>query len=226
MAAPASSGGDALTGLQTRPALEAALGCAVATEPAGIALAVLDVDYFMQINEQFGSAAGDRVLQTLARLLEAEAPGAAFRLSGDEFALLLPGLGLEQAFLRMEHLRARAAETLQTCLDAAGLVSSRPPSVTLGVAQFPRDARDAPGLIRAAEAALEAAKENGRNTVGLPLAEEMVMKSCYYPAASVRKLKVLAERMGQKESHLLREALGDLLRKYDTAPAARSGGAA
>ena len=41
------------------------------------------------------------------------------------------------------------------------------------------------------------------------------MKSCYYPAASIRRLKSAAERVGRKESELLREALADLLRKYD-----------
>ena len=41
------------------------------------------------------------------------------------------------------------------------------------------------------------------------------MKTCYYAASSVRKLKALADRLKRKESHLLREALDDLLRKYD-----------
>jgi hypothetical protein len=43
----------------------------------------------------------------------------------------------------------------------------------------------------------------------------MVMRSCYYPAASLRRLRALAERLGRKESPLLREALEDLFRKYD-----------
>jgi hypothetical protein len=43
----------------------------------------------------------------------------------------------------------------------------------------------------------------------------MVMKSCYYPPSSMRKLRALAERLGRKDSPLLREALDDLLRKYD-----------
>ena len=44
--------------------------------------------------------------------------------------------------------------------------------------------------------------------------EELIMKSCYYGATSLRNLKALAERSGRKESVLLREALDDLLRKY------------
>jgi diguanylate cyclase len=69
--------------------------------------------------------------------------------------------------------------------------------------------------MRTADAALTAAKESGRNQVALPPNEEMVMKSCYYTGAGVRKLRALAERLNRKESTLLREALDDLLRKYD-----------
>jgi len=87
--------------------------------------------------------------------------------------------------------------------------------VTIGVAQYPRDAKDARGLLQAADAALATAKESGRNQVALPPNEEMVMKSCYYPASSMRRLRALAERLGRKDSPLLREALDDLFRKYD-----------
>ena len=72
-------------------------------------------------------------------------------------------------------------------------------------------------LLNAADAALLSAKEGGRDQVALPSNEEMVLKSCYYPSAGLKKLKALAERQGQRESYLLREALTDLLRKYDAA---------
>jgi len=58
-------------------------------------------------------------------------------------------------------------------------------------------------------------KEMGRNQVALAPNEEMVMKSCYYPSTAVRQLKILVEQLKKKESVLLREALNDLLRKYD-----------
>jgi len=212
---------DALTGLKTRPALEADLRRALKESAVSVrksvALATLDVDHFKQVNDQFGADAGDRVLRNLADFLEAEAPGNAYRLSGDEFALLLPGLSLGQAFLRMEALRVRVEDALRR-LDPPDAPADRSVTITAGVAHCPRDARDVPGLFKAADAALQSAKDTGRNQVGLPPNQEMVMKSSYYPAASVRKLKNLAERTGRKESHLLREALGDLLRKYDTAP--------
>jgi diguanylate cyclase (GGDEF)-like protein len=185
-----------------------------ASAAGGIALAMLDIDRFAPINEEFGTEAGERVLQTLAAILTEEVPGSAYRISGDEFAVALIGVTLEQAFLRMDKLRARVAEQAAQRMD---LPNHQEVTVTIGVAQYPRDARDIPGLYRAADAALMSAKEQGRNVVALPLNEEMVMKSCYYPSTGVRKLKALAERLQTKESVLLREALSDLLRKYDTA---------
>jgi diguanylate cyclase len=201
---------DTLSGLPGRTAFERALeGALSSSQPT--ALGLLDIDYFMQVNDTWGHDVGDRLLQALATLMRQLAPDASYRLSGDEFAVLMPGLSLEQAFLKMEALRERVFNAA----DQFNLPDGRPVSLTIGVAQHPRDAKDAWGLLSAADAALAAAKENGRNQVGLPQPEEMIMKSCYYPATSVRKLKALAERLQQKESRLLREALDDLFRKYD-----------
>lgn len=201
---------DPLTGLPTRPALDRALKEAVERQPS-VALAMLDVDGFEAINSQYGQEVGDRVLQALARLLTEAVPDGAYRSGGDEFTLLMPGHSLEQAFLRMEALRARVA----AAGEQFGLLNGRPLLIGIGVAQYPRDAKHARGLLEAADAALGAIKENGGNAVGLPANEEMVMKSCYYPATSLRRLRALAERLGRKDSPLLREALDDLLRKYD-----------
>jgi len=206
---------DSLTGLVSGGALHGAIEAAVRDAADGVAMALMDVDRFGETNQEFGAEAGDQVLLTITALLLQEAEAlprtVAARVSGDEFALLLPELTLEQAFLRMERLRALVQ-------GASGqMPGGRTVTITIGVAQYPRDAKNGAELLKAADAALMAAKEQGRNAVGLPPNEEMVMKSCYYAAAAVRKLKLLAERVGRKESVLLREALSDLLRKYDTA---------
>jgi diguanylate cyclase len=200
---------DPLESLPNRLVLSGALKQAIDAR-SSIAVALLDIDSFMEINVDFGQAVGDRVLRVLAALLTDAAPASVYHLSGDEFAITLPGLSLEQAFLRMETLRASIESSAHFELpDQRNLM------VTIGVAQYPRDAKDARGLLQAADAALATAKESGRNQVALPPNEEMVMKSCYYPASSMRKLRALAERLGRKDSPLLREALDDLFRKYD-----------
>jgi diguanylate cyclase len=200
-----------LTGLRDQGDLAERLKQSIEVKDS-IALALLDIDRFLEINTDFGHTTGDQVLQALAAILEEAAPGRAYHLSGDEFAVTLPGLSLEQAFLQMEALRARVHAS-----DRFELPDRREVTITVGVAQYPRDAKDASSLVQAATVAMQVAKESGRNLVALPLNEEMVMKSCYYPASSVRKLKALAERLGRKESPLLREALDDLFRKYDVA---------
>ena len=69
--------------------------------------------------------------------------------------------------------------------------------------------------MRKADLALYAAKEQGGDAVALAPGDEMVLKSSYYTASQLGRLKALAERQKKKESVLLREALDELLRKYD-----------
>ena len=88
-------------------------------------------------------------------------------------------------------------------------------SAAVGVANAPRDAKTGEQLMRKADLALYAAKEQGGNTVGLTPADDMVLKSSYYSAAQLARLKALAERKKTKEAVLLREGLEDVLRKYD-----------
>src|SRR6266550_4283308 len=88
-------------------------------------------------------------------------------------------------------------------------------AVSIGVANIPRDAKTPEELMRKADLALYAAKEQGGNTVGLTPADDMVLKSSYYSAAQLARLKALAERKKTKEAALLREGLEDVLRKYD-----------
>lgn len=190
---------DALTQLGDRLQMEVELEGHI-NQGTSVALAVIDVDNFFRINDEISHEKGDAVLHTLAGILQsAAAPYHAYRVSGDEFAVVLPHVTLEQAF------QERDAFALPS-IDV---------TISVGVAQYPRDAKDLSSLRQSAGAAVWAAKEAGRNSLGLPPNEEMVMKSCYYNSTSVRRLRLLAEKTGQKESALLREGLDDLLRKYD-----------
>lgn len=202
---------DVLTGLPQRTEFETDLAALTSAE-AAVSLAILDVNAFFDINRTFGHETGDAVLATLAAVIADNAVGRTYRVAGDEFAIVMPDMSLEQAFLSMENLRRMVQEST----DRFALPDARAVTVGIGVAQYPRDAKDAEALHRAASAALGSCKEAGASQVMLPLNEEMVMKSCYYAASSVRRLKSLSERTGKKESMLLREALSDLLRKYDT----------
>ncbi|MBP2019412.1 diguanylate cyclase (GGDEF)-like protein [Symbiobacterium terraclitae] len=196
--------------LDRRPFREA-LNRALEAE-ATVSLASLDLDGFGEVNARLGRESGDRLIELLCRTLAENAKAHGWtvgRIGGDEFAVVMPDTGLERAFLLMEALRgefaARAAEQFpELC-----------PTISIGVANAPRDARDLNGLTQQADQALYQAKENGRNAVGLPSREEMVLRSCYYTTSQLARLKKLAELLKKKESVLMREALDDLLRKYD-----------
>src|SRR5690348_9491236 len=95
---------DPIEGLPNRLVLNGTLKQAIDAR-SSIAVALLDIDSFLEINTDFGQSVGDRVLRVLAALLKEAAPASVYHLSGDEFAIALPGLSLEQAFLQMEKLR-------------------------------------------------------------------------------------------------------------------------
>jgi diguanylate cyclase (GGDEF)-like protein len=196
--------------LPDRAALKEALEQAIAAGD-GVALAILDIDRCGALWERFGAEAVRRVVETLVTTLKEAAPGHVYEIAGDAFALVMPGTSVEQAFLRMEELR----RMIGAAGARFGLPEQHEVAVSLGVAHCPRDAREEEGLMRAAFAGLLIAKEQGGNQVALAPGEEMVMKSCYYSTTSARNLKALAERLSRKESALLREALDDLLRKYE-----------
>lgn len=117
---------------------------------------------------------------------------------------------LESGFLLMEDFRRSAVNKLLLQFHKEmGIAFS------VGIGNHPRDAKDSQSLMQKADQALYQAKEAGRNQVSLPWTEEMVMRSCYYSTSQNGRLKKLAEQLKKKESVLLREALDDLLRKYD-----------
>lgn len=97
---------DGLTGLANRAAWDermAELDQQLEGGDYAVALAMIDMDHFKQVNDQFGHAAGDETLQTFARFSRTALSGEGFiaRYGGDEFAALLPAPSLEQAVERL-----------------------------------------------------------------------------------------------------------------------------
>lgn len=195
-------------------ALREIIGKAIERDGGG-ALLEIDLDSFHQVNVQAGRAAGDDVIRAAVAVLKRWAESESWkveRVGGDEFAVFAPGLPLETAFLRADRLRQELN---------AGMAKVAPKGLrvtaSIGVVAAPRDAKEPMALFKKAELALWAAKDQGADTVALAPGDEMVLKSSYYTAAQLGRLKSLAERQKKKESVLLREALDELLRKYDRA---------
>ncbi|MEM1263389.1 MAG: GGDEF domain-containing protein [Pseudomonadota bacterium] len=135
--------------------------CHINHEPA--AMIMVDVDDFKRYNDRFGHVAGDRVLALVARALRDQfrPRDLIARFGGDEFAVLLPGIGTEQAAAIGE--RARRAIS-GTSSDADDSLVRFPVNVSIGVAE--KSAGDSlDTLLRKADAALYRAKHAGRNCV-------------------------------------------------------------
>lgn len=155
---------DPLTGLFNRRQLGAVLAQGRAGG-APLALLLIDIDHFKQINDTHGHAAGDAVLQATAQLLLRHArPGdVACRIGGEEFVLLLEGATGAQAVQRAQQLR----EDFAALRVAAGGAEVRA-TLSCGVACYPEHAARADALLACADRALYSAKDTGRNQVRTP----------------------------------------------------------
>ena len=156
---------DALTGIPNRRALVEAAQHLLESPGAvqhGHVLMMVDVDHFKQINDRHGHLFGDEVLIAITacmrRMLGTR--GEVARMGGEEFALLCPDLGAEQAHALAEEIRHEVAALR---LEAGGMPVGV--SISMGVAVFSLDMMSFSAWLGAADAALYRAKELGRNQV-------------------------------------------------------------
>lgn len=151
---------DPLTGLANRRVFDAALAQRI-VEPAAVAgcVAVFDIDHFKAVNDRFGHDAGDKVLQAFARMARGvmREGDVVARLGGEEFGILFPDTGIEQAHCLCERLRTTLAAT--KLRQGPAIVEL---TVSAGIATI--DGNDsAAAVLRAADRALYAAKAEGRD---------------------------------------------------------------
>lgn len=202
---------DALTGCRSYEAFCAdvdALLKSSSEQCEDLSLVMVDIDKFLGVNETMGHDAGDAVLKAVAAHLTESLPGGTvYRYGGDQFAALLPGSGKEAAFLLTE----KAREAWQT---KPGHMTNGV-TVSAGIACCPEDGSRASELVRKSEGALFRAKAGGANRVCLSREEKMVTKTSHYTYEQLQRLAALAKKEGMGEAVLLREALDDLLKKYD-----------
>lgn len=128
-----------------------------------VSMIMIDVDGFKTFNDRFGHAAGDRVLGVVADALKNHfrPRDLIARFGGDEFAVLMPGLGCDAAAKIAERVRMAVTGSTGDCDDS--LIRS-PVTISAGVSEMERsDTLDQ--LLRKADAALYRAKHAGKNRV-------------------------------------------------------------
>ena len=133
-----------------------------------LALVICDLDHFKRVNDTLGHPVGDDVLRRFADLLRGctREDDVAVRLGGEEFALVLSGVGEREALAVAERLRREVAATFRDF--------PVPISVSVGIADGARD-QGAEAIVRAANRALYAAKRLGRDRCVVHHAETLAM---------------------------------------------------
>jgi len=156
---------DVLTGVQNRRAGMARLDRCFAQARAGptpLAIGFIDVDRFKRINDVHGHDVGDRVLVVVADAIVHSMRGHAdvVRMGGEEFLVLLPGVGVEHARQRLDAIREHIAEA-----GARMGVPGLDVTASIGLAALEAADEDPASLLRRADGAMYAAKHRGRNCI-------------------------------------------------------------
>ena len=146
-----------------------------------LAVLVLDLDHFKEVNDTYGHAAGDAVLGEFARRIRIglREVDVAFRQGGEEFVVLLPETDAYGGIIVAERLGA-AVRDHPVSIEARGSV---PVTVSIGVAVFPEHGKTVEEVLRAADDALYAAKNGGRDTYRLADGANRTPKVNFDPAA-------------------------------------------
>lgn len=181
---------DPLTGLPNRRYFNAELARQIdraRVNGGAVALLLIDLDEFKQVNDTLGHATGDKFLSSVARLLQEHMcdNGTVARFGGDEFAIILPAHGPAQA-------EAAATELLDRLRQHTFLLDGRRVGATIsvGIACYPAHGATADVLLTRADVAMYEAKGKGRNMVAICSAE-----GDWYKAAS--SLRTWDERIRQ-----------------------------
>jgi diguanylate cyclase (GGDEF)-like protein len=136
----------------------------VSLEGRPLGLIMLDVDYFKQYNDSYGHLAGDEVLKALSAAMKehVKKTDAVGRWGGEEFVISLPDASESQA----QQIAMRIRSTMSTLtLEGPNHTTIPAPTVSQGVAVFPREAGSLLDLIHLADQRLYIAKDRGRNQI-------------------------------------------------------------
>jgi len=153
---------DKLTGLANRYGLEThgmEIFQKAIEQDQSIGVLMIDIDHFKQVNDAYGHTYGDTVLRSIAQAIRAQIRNRdyAVRYGGEEFVVILPGLGSREALIVAERLRIKIS---QTAIEK----ERKLPTVSIGIyAAVPGSLDILHEFIRRADLALYTAKEAGRN---------------------------------------------------------------
>jgi diguanylate cyclase (GGDEF)-like protein len=204
---------DALTGLPNRVLLDDRLAQAMARadrDGRPFALMVCDLDRFKLVNDSLGHAAGDELLQEVARRLAGlvRATDTVARMGGDEFMMLVTSIHhVDDA----RGLATRAVEVLQAPVRIAQVDVHTSPSI--GIAFYPQDGKSIEALIAHADAAMYCAKQRGRGSVqcfegamGAGIDNRVQLESDLHQAIALKQFELYYQPKVHTNSGVVRSA--------------------
>jgi len=152
-----------------------------------LSLIMIDVDHFKAYNDTFGHLTGDTVLKQIGQILQRNLRevDTVARFGGEEFVLLLPDTDKHGAIAVAEKVRRLVEQHRFTTEDRE---STRPITISAGIASYPDDVGEMDDLIDHADIALYRAKEGGRNQV-----------ICYAPPTKPKKPTVVHPKSAAKD---------------------------
>jgi diguanylate cyclase (GGDEF)-like protein len=135
----------------------------------GFAVLMIDLDHFKRINDTYGHLTGDDVLAAVAVAISGSVrqDDTVGRFGGEEFVVLLPGIGRADVLAIAERVRVAVGELNVVISTGGGTVRVSGLSVSIGVARHPDAGPTLDDILRSADAALYRAKEAGRNRVAV-----------------------------------------------------------
>lgn len=156
---------DPLTELPNRRAFDERMAFELARTRRGgkgFSLAILDIDHFKEVNDTHGHNAGDQILQFFANLLSENMRDIDFfaRIGGEEFAMIFPDTGVQQASEVAERLRGLLASSPAPVMDT-------PVTASFGLAEYAGEEDTVEKLFERADRAMYQSKDKGRNRVSI-----------------------------------------------------------
>lgn len=150
---------DPLTALYNRRFLSETLSL---EDRRGFAIIMIDIDHFKMLNDQYGHATGDDVIQAIAKMLSSNSRrgDVVCRYGGEEFTLVMRGASLRDGYEQAEKMRQACSEIRLTSRDGQALGRI---TISAGVAAYPENGDVGHAVLGEADRALYRAKKDGRN---------------------------------------------------------------
>ncbi|UOE95091.1 diguanylate cyclase [Alkalihalobacillus sp. LMS39] len=164
-----------------------------------ITIVLIDIDFFNSTDIQITK---EYKIEKIYNYLNSPQDFNLIYLGRDEFALIFEAIPIDGVMSKLLDLKNSFYKVLKTSFSA-------------GIVEYPKHGEDIVEILRNLEESVYQAKNDGRNSISIADTKKLKLKSNYYTPIQLSRLSILARTTKRSEASLLREALDELLRKYE-----------